>query len=75
VHVQSRNRAIPENARGALQSWLADCFRLETAIWDGMLNDNYQAFGAELPARQAARRDMQRAWIAARDSTCTFYDV
>jgi hypothetical protein len=25
--------------------------------------------------RQAARRDMQRAWIAALDNTCTFYDV
>ena len=71
----SPNRAIPENARGAVQSWLADCFRLEAAIWDGLLNDNYQAFGAEVQARQTARRDMQRAWIAARDGTCTFFDV
>lgn len=49
--------------------------RLEAAIWYGLLNDSFQAFGAELEARQAPRRDMQRAWIAARDSTCTFYDV
>ena len=55
---------------------MADCFRLETAIWDGLLNENYKALRESLDAQQAARlRDMQRAWVVSRDSTCAFYDV
>ena len=55
---------------------MADCFRLETAIWDGLLNDNFRQLRDLLDSRQLARaRDMQRAWIASRDATCGFYDV
>jgi uncharacterized protein YecT (DUF1311 family) len=55
---------------------MADCFRVEAKIWDGLLNDNYKSLRDNLDASQAAKlRDMQRAWIAARDSTCAFYDV
>jgi uncharacterized protein YecT (DUF1311 family) len=55
---------------------MADCFRLEAAIWDGLLNDNFQQLRNLLDNAQLARaRDLQRAWIASRDATCGFYDV
>ncbi len=55
---------------------MADCFRTETMIWDDLLNDNYKKLRADIDDKQAgALRDMQRAWIASRDSTCGFYDV
>ncbi len=54
----------------------ADCFRVETMIWDDLLNDNYKKLRADIDDGQAGSlRDMQRAWIASRDSTCGFYDV
>jgi len=55
---------------------MADCFRLEGRIWDGLLNDNFKRLRASLDDQQIAKaREMQRAWIASRDSTCGFYDV
>jgi uncharacterized protein YecT (DUF1311 family) len=55
---------------------MADCFRLEAAIWDQLLNENYKNLRAGLDDKQAENlRDMQRAWIASRDLTCGFYDV
>jgi uncharacterized protein YecT (DUF1311 family) len=55
---------------------MADCFRLEKAVWDRLLNENYKTLQAAIDAKQlASLRDMQRAWIASRDSTCGFYDV
>ena len=55
---------------------MADCFRLETEIWDQLLNDNYKGLRAALDDKQSENlRDMQRAWIASRDLTCGFYDV
>lgn len=66
-------QATPE---GQSNLGMADCFRLEAAIWDGLLNDNFRQLRATLDDRQAAKaRDMQRIWIAARDATCGFYDV
>jgi uncharacterized protein YecT (DUF1311 family) len=54
---------------------MADCYRLEGAIWDDLLNDNYKKLLATLDGPQTAKlRAMQRAWIADRDSTCRFYD-
>jgi uncharacterized protein YecT (DUF1311 family) len=45
-------------------------------IWDDLLNDNYKKLRADIDDKQAgALRDMQRAWITSRDSTCSFYDV
>ena len=53
----------------------ADCYRLEGAIWDGLLNDNYKSLLETLDADQTAKTQaMQRAWIAYRDTTCQFYD-
>jgi len=52
----------------------ADCYRTETAIWDDLLNENYKRLAADLDDEQKAKlREMQRAWIAYRDSTCGFY--
>jgi uncharacterized protein YecT (DUF1311 family) len=54
---------------------MADCFRIEGAIWNDLLNDNYQKLLATLDDEQTAKaRAMQRAWIAYRDTTCGFYD-
>lgn len=54
----------------------ADCFRIEWKIWDDLLNENYQSLLAALDDDQLAKlRDMQRAWIAYRDTTCEFYYV
>jgi uncharacterized protein YecT (DUF1311 family) len=55
---------------------MADCFRLEAMIWDVLLNENYKRLRNDLDETQiAGLRDMQRAWIASRDSTCGFYDI
>ena len=52
----------------------ADCFRLEQDIWGDLLNANFNRLRAELDDDQKAKlRDMQRAWIAYRDTTCAFY--
>jgi uncharacterized protein YecT (DUF1311 family) len=55
----------------------ADCFRSETAIWDAILNDNYKALTAALEDKEQEQKlkDMQRTWIAFRDTTCGFYWV
>jgi uncharacterized protein YecT (DUF1311 family) len=65
------------NAAGgtASDSGMADCYRIEEAIWDDLLNENYKKLLATLDDEQSAKlRAMQRAWIAYRDSTCRFYD-
>ncbi len=52
----------------------AECFRAEQAIWDEILNDNFRKLRDDLDDDQQAKlRDMQRAWIAYRDTTCQFY--
>ena len=62
----------PENASEAVA---VDCYRLEGAIWDGLLNENYKSLLGTLDADQTAKAQaMQRAWIAYRDTTCQFYD-
>jgi uncharacterized protein YecT (DUF1311 family) len=51
------------------------CYETETAIWDGLLNENYQSLLLTLDSDQTAKAQaMQRAWIAYRDTTCGFYD-
>ena len=53
---------------------MADCFQIEGAIWDDLLNENYNSLLGELDDDQTAKaRAMQRAWIAYRDTTCGFY--
>ncbi|MFZ0422199.1 MAG: lysozyme inhibitor LprI family protein [Xanthobacteraceae bacterium] len=52
----------------------ADCYRIELAIWDDLLNKNFKSLLDTLDEDQAAKaRAMQRAWVAYRDTTCNFY--
>jgi uncharacterized protein YecT (DUF1311 family) len=52
----------------------AECFRAEQAIWDELLNDNFRKLRDGLDDGQKEKlRDMQRAWITYRDTTCQFY--
>jgi uncharacterized protein YecT (DUF1311 family) len=54
---------------------MADCHRIECAIWDRILNENYKELAGELEDKAQKRklREMQRAWIVSRDRTCEFY--
>jgi uncharacterized protein YecT (DUF1311 family) len=53
---------------------MADCYQIEYAIWDGLLNENYKTLLGGLDEAQSAKaRAMQRAWVAYRDTTCGFY--
>jgi uncharacterized protein YecT (DUF1311 family) len=59
----------------AADAIVADCYRIENSIWDGLLNDNYKSLLETLDDDQTAKaRAMQRAWVACRDTTCHFYD-
>lgn len=59
---------------GASDGHMADCYQIEGAIWDALLNENYKGLLASLDDEQAAKaRAMQRAWLAYRDTTCGFY--
>ncbi len=63
--------ARPENQANLSQ---ADCYRVEAAIWDELLNETYRELRDELDKEQQAKlREMQQAWIVARDRTCEFY--
>lgn len=63
-----------EKPEGQSNVGTADCYRLEGTIWDDLLNENYKSLAADLDDEQKAKlREMQRAWIAYRDSTCGFY--
>ena len=60
---------------GANEVAVADCYRLEASIWDGLLNENYKSLLETLDDGQTVKaRAMQRAWLAYRDTTCQFYD-
>ena len=59
-----------ERPEGQSNVGVADCYRLEGAIWYDLLNENY-SLAADLDDEQKAKlRDMQRAWIAYRDDLC-----
>jgi uncharacterized protein YecT (DUF1311 family) len=64
-----------ETDEGRSNLGTADCYRIETAIWDALLNDNYKELMAAIDetADQDKLKEMQRAWIAYRDTTCDFY--
>jgi uncharacterized protein YecT (DUF1311 family) len=53
----------------------ADCYRIERAIWDEILNENYKDLMASIDDKkvQDKLKAMQRAWIAYRETTCDFY--
>ncbi len=51
-----------------------ECADRELKVWDVMLDDIYRRLSAHLDDEQKGKaRDMQRAWIEARDKACTFY--
>jgi uncharacterized protein YecT (DUF1311 family) len=59
---------------GSANLGAAECYRVERTIWDDLLNDNFKELRDSLDDGQATKlRDMQRAWIAYRDTTCNFY--
>jgi uncharacterized protein YecT (DUF1311 family) len=59
---------------GSANLGAADCYRVEAAIWDELLNDNFKTLADTLDDQQTTKlRAMQRAWIAYRDTTCNFY--
>jgi uncharacterized protein YecT (DUF1311 family) len=53
----------------------ADCYRIETVIWDAILNENYRDLMDAIDDKkvQDKLKEMQRTWIAFRDTTCDFY--
>ena len=52
----------------------AECYDRERKIWDALLNESFRALRDDLDEGQKTKlRDMQRAWIAYRDTTCGFY--
>jgi uncharacterized protein YecT (DUF1311 family) len=54
---------------------MAACHRVETKIWDRILNETFKELLADLKdmEREKKPREMQRAWIVSRDRTCEFY--
>jgi len=62
-------------AEGGSNLGTADCYRIETIVWDGLLNDNYQELLDSLDDKEQEKKlkEMQRIWIANRDATCDFY--
>jgi uncharacterized protein YecT (DUF1311 family) len=59
---------------GASNLGTADCYRVETAIWDDLLNKNFKSLVDALDDGQAVKaRAMQRARLGYRDTTCNFY--
>lgn len=63
-----------QTPEGSANLGTADCYRIEAAIWDDLLNRNFKALLDTLDDQQTAKaRAMQRAWLAYRDSTCNFY--
>ena len=64
-----------KHPQDASEAVAVDCYRIEGAVWDGLLNDNYKSLLDTLDADQTVKAQaMQRAWIAYRDTTCQFYD-
>ena len=50
------------------------CYHVEQDIWDELLNENFRVLRDGLDDEQKAKlRDMQRDWIAYRNTTCGFY--
>jgi uncharacterized protein YecT (DUF1311 family) len=67
--------ADPCIAKNGSNLGTADCYRIETVIWDAILNDNYKELMEAIDDKgdQNKLKEMQRAWIAYRDTTCDFY--
>jgi uncharacterized protein YecT (DUF1311 family) len=55
---------------------MAACHRIETKVWDRILNENFKELLVDLKDKEREKklREMQRTWIVSRDRTCEFYD-
>jgi uncharacterized protein YecT (DUF1311 family) len=53
----------------------ANCYRMEASIWDALLNENYKDLMEAIDDRadQDKLKEVQRAWIKYRETTCDFY--
>src|SRR4030081_1409429 len=50
------------------------CYHVEQDIWDELLNENFRTLREALDDEQKEKlRQMQRDWIAYRNTTCEFY--
>ena len=50
------------------------CLSREQRVWNDILNETHRRLRAKLYDEQQVKlRDMQRAWIVAREKTCAFY--
>jgi uncharacterized protein YecT (DUF1311 family) len=60
---------IGQSSQGA-----SACYHVEQDIWDELLNENFQVLRQGLDDDQKEKlRQMQRDWIAYRNTTCEFY--
>jgi uncharacterized protein YecT (DUF1311 family) len=60
---------IGQSSQGA-----AACYHVEQDIWDELLNENFRVLREGLDDTQKEKlRQMQRDWIAYRNTTCEFY--
>ncbi|AGT09433.1 lysozyme inhibitor LprI family protein [Paracoccus aminophilus] len=75
------------DAKGQTTVGMVQCLGLERSSWDGLLNDTYKSLQdeqrkaddaqkaddpASTPARVAKLQQMEKNWIAFRDSACAF---
>jgi uncharacterized protein YecT (DUF1311 family) len=55
-------------------SEMNECISREQVVWDDILNESFRRLRDKLDETQKGKLcDMQRAWIASREKTCTFY--
>jgi uncharacterized protein YecT (DUF1311 family) len=60
---------IGQSSQGA-----SACYHVEQDIWDELLNENFRTLRESLDDDQKEKlRQMQRDWIAYRNTTCEFY--
>ena len=60
---------VGQSSQGA-----AACYHVEQDIWDELLNENFRVLREGLDDDQKEKlRQMQRDWIAYRNTTCGFY--
>ncbi len=65
------SRSCMEKPGGDTTAGMSQCLTSETAVWDQMLNDDYQKLLAALSEKGADQtRKAQRLWVQMRDVDC-----
>ena len=63
-----------KNESAMASSKVIACYDREKLVWDNILNDSYRDLRGKLDdTQQTKMREMQQAWIASRDKTCSFF--